>query len=427
MLEKTRARASRGRAEPASAPGEEFLKSLNTIVGLDQLLDHFSAKLKEIAGASALYIVLYEPITSRYVGARTKGGSAGLLGELNFLRTDNIIKWLNVNRCALEVEKSPEVLKFLSDQERALLRETSTVLVVPLIVLNRLTGAIFLGPATDGLPYELPIVDLLVRLSGQCALAVEHSLMYQFQEDKLKKLFHSDKLAMVGELAAGAAHEIRNPLTSIRSTVQYLRKGLEGDKARLVDGIIEEVDRIDHVIKGLLSFSKTSESQMSPVAVLEVLDQTLLLLDSEVRRHGIRIQRSPETPAILIKGDAPQLKQVFLNLLLNSIQAMPDGGEIAIEVSSSSPKDGEAPDRFAVRIEIADSGPGIPAEHLPKVFDPFFTTKESGTGLGLSIVYGIVTRHGGDIEVKSPTNGHGRGTRVVLKFPALAEDPRAKA
>jgi two-component system, NtrC family, sensor kinase len=421
LLRKSRAWLSGRPAEPPYNPGEEFLKSLNTIVGLDQLLDHFSAKLKEIAGTSVLSVVLYEPITNRYVGTKAKGIPPEVLRELNFMRTDNMIKWLSVNRCALEVDRSTEVIKFLSAQEQDVLRRTNTALIVPLIVLNRLTGAIFLGPRAGGERYPQPVVELLTRLSGQCALAIEHSLMYQFQEDKLKKIFHADKLAMVGELAAGAAHEIRNPLTSIRSTVQYLSRDLSEEKRRLVDGIIEEVDRIDHVIKGLLSFSKTSEPQMNPVVVDDVLNQTLLLLDSEFRHHGITVRKSCAPADIAITGDASQLKQLFLNLLLNSIQAMPEGGEISIASSGGpGPKNSDR-GQESVHIEVADTGRGIPAEDLPKVFDPFFTTKESGTGLGLSIVYGIVGTHGGDIEIKSTTNGERCGTRVIVKFPKPAD------
>ena len=420
LLRKARARLAGPTGEQTFSPGEEFLKSLNTIVGLDQLLDHFSAKLKEIADASTLYIVLYEPITNRYLGTKAKGDAPELLREFNFMRTDNLIKWLNVNRSALEVSRSTEVIKFLSVEEQNALRTTNTALIVPLIVLNRLTGAIFLGARVGGEAYTPPTIELLARLSGQCALAIEHSLMYQFQEDKLKKIFHADKLAMVGELAAGAAHEIRNPLTSIRSTVQYLRKDLSEEKRRLVDGIIEEVDRIDHVIKGLLSFSKTSELHMDSVAVDEVLNQTLLLLDSEVRHHGIQVYKSFPPPDVRITGDASQLKQLFLNLFLNSIQAMPGGGEINIVMSDGSGQESAGRGEGSLRIEIADTGPGISAEHLPKVFDPFFTTKESGTGLGLSIVYGIVTTHGGDIEIKTSTNGVRSGTRVIMRFPKRA-------
>ncbi|HZY10349.1 MAG TPA: ATP-binding protein, partial [Bacteroidota bacterium] len=364
---------------------EELIKSLNLIIGLDQLLENFSAKLREMLDAVTVHIVLYEPITNRYVGKMTKGKNIDWLEKFNFSRSDNLIKWLNVNRCALDVTPNNEVVRFLSEQEQEILHTTNTVLIVPLIVLNRLTGAIFLSGRTNGIAYAPTDIDMLTMLANQSALAIEHALMYQFQEDRLKKIFHADKLITVGELAAGAAHEIRNPLTSIRSTIQYLQKDLPDEKKLLVDGIIEEVDRIDQVIQGLLSFSKTNVLNMTVVDVQEVLNQTLLLLDSELRHHSIDTQKNYTSPNMQIVGDTPSLKQLFLNILLNSIQAMPNGGTITITISDTIVSDRIDHGKDVLCIEISDTGAGIPEQHLPKVFDPFFTTKESGTGLGLSI------------------------------------------
>lgn len=408
------------RMQPAAIsynPLEEFLRSLNSIVGLDQLLDNFTAKLKELFDAAAVYIVLYEPITNRYVGKIAKGVNPGLVTNLNFSRSDNLVKWLTVNRCALNVTRNDEVIRFLSAQERELLDATNIVLAVPLIVLNRLTGAIFLGARANGSGYSPADMEMLSTLASQSALAIEHALMYQFQEDRLRRIFHADKLATVGELAAGAAHEIRNPLTSVRSTIQYIQKDLPEDKKHLVDGIIGEVDRIDQVIRGLLSFSKASELHMTPVDIQDVLDQTLLLLDSELRNRGIEVRRNYATNDMRITGDAANLKQLFLNILLNSLQAMPDGGIITIGVSGLPTAADGARGKNIVCIGITDTGHGIPDQDLPKVFDPFFTTKESGTGLGLSISYGIVSRHEGEIEIRSNTDGNERGTTVTIRLP----------
>ena len=403
-------------------PVEEFLKSMNLIVGLNQLLENFSSRLRDALGAATIYTVLYEPITNRYVGKKAKGGAAGLLNDLDFSRSDNLIKWLQVNQCALDITRSPEVVKFFSTEEQELLQATQTVLILPLIVLNRLTGAIFLAGRTTGGAYSPAEIEMLSMYANRSALAIEHALIYQFQEDKLRKIFHADRLTTVGELAAGAAHEIRNPLTSIRSTIQYLQKELPEEKQRLVDGIIEEVDRIDQVIKGLLSFSKTSELQMGIIDLRDVLDQTLLLLDSEMRNHAVHISRNYQAPNMQITGDAGHLKQLFLNILLNSIQAMPDGGNITITVSDGIASKGTDHGKNMLSVEIADTGRGIPEQDLPRVFDPFFTTKETGTGLGLSISYGIVSRHEGEIEMESRASGTDRGTKVTVHLPGRGLD-----
>jgi signal transduction histidine kinase len=390
-------------------PAEEFLKSLHLIVGLEQLLENFTAKLREMLDAQTVYVVLYEPITDRYVGYTAKGEGSRCLRDLNFSRSDNLIKWLNVNRCPLKVTTEIDVLNYFSPSVRELLRKTRTVLIVPLIVMNRLTGAVFITNKRNGKEFFEEEIAWLSRLADQSALAIEHALMYQFQEDKLKRIFHAEKLATVGELAAGAAHEIRNPLTSIRSSVQYLQKDMPPEKKPLADAILEEVDRIDRTIRGLLSFSKTSELQIKIVNLQEIIEQTLTLLDAELRKHAIDVHKQLDLTSPMIPADASQLKQVFLNILLNSIQAMPEGGTITLT----------ARDERAdfIQVLIRDTGTGISARELPKVFDPFFTTKENGTGLGLSISYGIVSKHGGDIEIASNTQGPATGTTVVIRLP----------
>jgi signal transduction histidine kinase len=392
---------------------EEFLKSINLIIGFDQLLESFITKTKEMLNVKSVYIILYEPITNRYIGRLAKGEQTAQLTEFNFVHTDNLIKWLTVNRCALDVESNLEVLKFLGIPERELIKRSETVMIVPLIVVNRLTGVMFLGNKTDGSRYDQADIDFLSTLANYGALAVEYALIYELQEDKLKKLFHADQLTTVGELAAGAAHEIRNPLTSIRSTIQYLQRDLSNEKKTLVESIIEEVDRIDQIIKGLLSFSKSHELQMTKVNLEDIHNQSLSLLDAELRKHQITVKKECRLGSPIITGDASQLKQVFLNIFINSIQAMPNGGEISIAITDGS----KVKKHGIIIVSVRDTGRGIAANDLPKVFQPFFTTKESGTGLGLSISYGIVSKHGGTIEVESSTSLNDHSTTVSVQLP----------
>jgi signal transduction histidine kinase len=401
-------------------PTEEFLTSLNLIVGLDQLLDNLSAKLRETLDAKTVYIIMLEPITNRYVGKRAKGINASLLAEFNFSHADNLIKWLTVNRCPLDTLRETEVVKFLSSYEQDLLRSTGIVLIVPLIAVNRLTGALFLTEKAGGRLYQPGELDSLRLLTNHVALAIEHALMHQFQEDRLRKIFHADRLATVGELAAGAAHEIKNPLTSIRSTAQYIKKDLPSDKQSLADGIIEEVDRIDEIIRGLLSLSKSSELHISLIDFHENIQQTLALLESELKRHDITLHKHNELSDSKIDADPFQLKQLLLNIFLNSIQAMPNGGAITYTLSHIRQKRRDSAQNGFVQLAITDTGVGIPSDKLPKVFDPFYTTKENGTGLGLSISYGIVSRHGGEIEIESSTEGQNRGTTVTIYLPRKA-------
>ncbi len=404
-------RSNSARETSPSLTPEEFLRSITLIPDIEQLLGNFTSKLKEMFVADSVYLVLLEPVTSRYVGRKAKGNKPELLSRFNFSQGDNLIKWLNVNRCSLNVARQGQVVEFLTGVERQLLTDASIQIILPLIVINRLTGALFVGREDREGKFSPEEESMMSSLVSQSALAIEYAMIYQFQEDKLKRLFHADKLMTVGELAAGAAHEIRNPLAAIRSTVQYVRRDLPSDKQDLVDGIIEEVDRIDKIIKGLLSFSKTSELHVEFLDLHNILEQTLSLLDSELKNHNIVVIKEYQLTDPYIHGDGAQLKQVFLNILLNSIQAMVKGGKITI-ATAVTPSRGDS-----VTISFSDTGTGIPPSVLPRVFDPFYTTKENGTGIGLSISYGIVSRHGGEIEIMSNCHGEERGTNVAINLP----------
>src|SRR5208283_5216209 len=136
-----------------------------------------------------VFLVLYEPITNRYIGKKARGVKSTALEFLNFSKNDNLIRWLNVNRTILEFERSPEVVRYFSDHERNILETTESMLVAPLIVVNRLTGVLFIGRKIDGASFTNDEISTIAMLANRSALAIEHALMYQFQEDKLKRLF----------------------------------------------------------------------------------------------------------------------------------------------------------------------------------------------------------------------------------------------
>lgn len=398
----------------------ELLRSLNLIVGLDQLLEILCARIKEIFCSGTVTISLFDPITRRYAGMMARGSDAQSADLFGFFESNPLVRWLNVNQSLLNVRVDRGVFEYLSPGEKLVLEAHRVALVVPLIALNRLTGMLFLSDKEDGTAYSRAEIDILLTLAGQASFAVENAVMTQFQEERLKKLFHADKLATVGELAAGAAHEIRNPLTSIRSTVQFLKKDLPGDKYGLVDGVIEEVDRIDGIIRGLLSLSKSSELHLSRVDLREALQQTLMLLDPEMKRNRIAVNQELMIVDPTVEADQAQVKQVFLNVLLNSAQAMPEGGTITVHMADRP--DGKREESIdSVRVTLSDNGPGMPEETIRRVFDPFFTTKENGTGLGLSITYGIVHGHGGEIDITSKTDPSSHGTSVTIRFPRKAK------
>jgi signal transduction histidine kinase len=227
-----------------------------------------------------------------------------------------------------------------------------------------------------------------------------------------EQFLHSAKLAAVGQLAAGVAHDLGNVLATISSTVQYLLSQMhEAQPYReSLEVIRRNVAQADRTIRGLLSFARPRAPALAPVDVATVLEGTCLLLKAELTAQHICVvqQFAPDIPRVM--ADHEQLQQVFLNLLLNAIQAMPEGGTITLTTAFDAAGN-------QVKIDMADTGSGIAQEDLARIFEPFFTTKEGGTGLGLCVSDRLIREHGGSIAVTSQA---GRGSVFTVSLPAIA-------
>jgi PAS domain S-box-containing protein len=233
-------------------------------------------------------------------------------------------------------------------------------------------------------------------------------------ERQREVLFQSEKLAALGRLAAGIAHEVNNPLAIISARIEVML--LEAEDRGLswlapdLEVLHRNTQRVAQIARGLRSFARQTPGERSPVNLNAVVRGTLQLMERPLATDGIRVAVDLDGSLPLIRGNADELHQVLLNLLANAREAMGGRGEIAIATSRGE-------DAGAVRLVVTDTGPGIAPEDLPKVFDPFFTTKADGTGLGLSLSHGIVRAHQGTIDVQSSP---GRGTTFILAFPLPA-------
>ena len=228
-----------------------------------------------------------------------------------------------------------------------------------------------------------------------------------------------ERLATVGSLAAGIAHEIRNPLASLSGSIQVLQGELDlkGDNKHLMDIVVRETDRLNAIITDFLEYARPKNTQNDQIVLSSVIDETIILLkNSKEFVDGIRINCNIDR-MIAMRGDARRMRQVFWNLLINSCQAMPDGGEMTINANPFFHDDSGS---AWCEIVITDAGQGIAPEHLAKIFDPFFTTKIGGTGLGLAIAYRIVEDHGGTIAVEAEK---GKGTKFRILIPLTEDSP----
>ena len=236
-----------------------------------------------------------------------------------------------------------------------------------------------------------------------------------------RRLVQADKLSSIGLLAAGVAHEVNTPLAVISTYAQMLAKQVAEDdqKSRMLEKIARQTFRASEIVNSLLNFSRTSTTELTEVQVNRVIQETLSLLEHQLKKAGIEVRTSLDSNSGLVKGNAGKLQQVFLNLILNARDAMEPGGVLQVKTRTEA-KNGAAGENGVVTVEVIDTGHGIAPEHLSRIYDPFFTTKSAkkGTGLGLSVTYGIIQEHGGAIEAISRP---GEGTCFHLEFPAIAK------
>ncbi|WP_051688090.1 two-component system sensor histidine kinase NtrB [Desulfofalx alkaliphila] len=233
----------------------------------------------------------------------------------------------------------------------------------------------------------------------------------------MQQMQQSEKMAMISELAAGVAHEIKNPLTTSRGLLQLLNLRFEeGDQARLhIKVALDSLDKINAIIQELVLLSQPNKPELTINQLEKVLDEVSVLIDSEAAYNKVAVERIYQPNLPLAVMDVNQIKQVFINIATNAIQAMPQGGKLTITVEYND-KEKE------YIISFKDNGVGIAEEDLKKIFNPFFTTKEHSTGLGLTVSYQLIKHHGGDIKVKSAEN---KGTVFTVLLPLLNNGQRA--
>jgi nitrogen-specific signal transduction histidine kinase len=243
----------------------------------------------------------------------------------------------------------------------------------------------------------------------------------------------SDRLASLGTLSAGMAHEIKNPLVSIKTFAQLLpERYQDSDFRETFSNLIgHEIDRIDSLVNQLLRFARPAKPHLKPMHVHEVLEKSLLLIGHRLYQKDIKLTRSWEANVDTIRADADQLEQVFLNFFINAMDAMKRGGELSVSTQIGSDEEwvaaiahGNGESQEVLRITIRDTGEGIRGEDIPHVFDPFFSTKDYGTGLGLSVVHGIIQEHGGQIEVESELK---KGTAFHILLPLVRFESKVAA
>ena len=287
----------------------------------------------------------------------------------------------------------------------------SRMLVQPLLQMQQAMDKIAHGDFT-------PLPEPPTSSEEFFALFRAFNRMIRELEEHQEQLVQSRKIAAVGTLTSGIAHELNNPINNIVLTAESLKEDFrelsQEEAMGLIQDILIQSERASEIVKGLLDFSRAEHPEFDALSIGAVIQDTLKLVRNQVTLSGIHVEQDIPADLPPIHGEKKSLQQVFLNLFINSIQAMLDGGSLQIRAHPSA--DG----RWIV-IDVTDTGVGIDPEHLPQIFDPFYTTKQvgRGTGLGLSVTYGIVEKHGGHIEAKS-RKGEGATFTVTLPIHKAA-------
>jgi len=328
------------------------------------------------------------------------------VGSLELKKGAPLILRLNKERNILVTEE-------LDEQIKPEMEKIDAAICVPSFNENaELAGFFVLGNKLSGEMYTQEDIDVFATLSNQAAIAIDNAQAWEELKDTKDRLHQSEKLASVGRLAGGIAHEIKNPLASIKTFVEFLPEEYKDPvfREKFYRIVGSEVDRINTIVEQLVDFSHPKAPKLEETDICQLIENVLILLENDLIKNKVTVKEDYTQGRGLIFVDKNQLEQVFLNLFINSIQAMnslknKESNELKIMTYT---------DKTNFIIEISDTGCGIPAGQLSSIFDPFFTTKEKGSGLGLSIVHGIIKSHGGAIDVKSNVD---KGAVFTIKLP----------
>jgi signal transduction histidine kinase len=292
---------------------------------------------------------------------------------------------------------------------------------IPLVSKGQLIGMMNLSHKFNKDIYSHEDIELLSTLANQTTVAIENARLYDDLKKSKSYIRRADRLASLGTLTAGLAHEIRNPLVAIKTFTQLLPERIDDEEFRnhFLSIASGEVDRISALVTELLEFARPSEPKFELEDINGILDGMILLVSTETRSKHIEILKDCASDLSPITIDREQMKQVFLNMLLNAIEATPEKGKIYVKTRSYTKPEGEP----YIQIEFTDTGCGIRPEYLEEIFTPFFTTKEKGSGLGLSISNQIVQDHKGYIDVESQVN---KGTSFFINLPLHQHHPKRR-
>lgn len=390
---------------------KDFSKRLMLIPSEEQLLRESVNNIATAMEVTRVAILLPDDLSGNYIVRASWGLNEGAK-QLAFTPQDGIIQWLTENKKAFFVE---EIDKILSSEEvgkiKIELKDIQAVICLPLIIHNELGGVLALGEKLSGEMFSHIDIDLLEDFANQLVLSISYKRLES-------RMMRADRLVSLGTLAAGMAHEIRNPLSSIQTFAQLLPEKYNDKEFReeFSKIVASDTQRISRIIESVMALVKSKPAILGACNINKLLDETLFLIESELKKDGVKVTRSYDKQLPQINADKEQLQQTFLNIFLNALAALSNhDGKLTISTRQKLiPSVLSGREEKYAQIEIKDNGIGIEKRLLERIFEPFFTTRPDGTGLGLSIVHRIVEQHRGFVSVDSES---GKGTAFLINLP----------
>lgn len=397
----------------------EISRNFNAVLKYRSLLDTFIFTcLGQIGALKGAIFLKKEGETGKFHLVQSKGSGTFPGPENSFHADSRLLAYLTrLNRPVLTGDVMNEPA---SPEDVAILAHFHPGIVVPLIYQTRLIGIFALGDKISGRDFQMDDVEFLSILGNQIAVAIENARLYEGERMATQQLrvaqeqlIQTEKLAALGEMSAKVAHEVNNPLGIIKNYLLLIKRGLtpESEVTKQTDIVEQEIDRIAGIVRQLLEFHRQQPIPFEKLHIKNIIEDVLAFTERLLASNRIAVHVDIPARGAQVMGEPQSLRQVFLNLIINARDAMPDGGSLHVRVRTVHDK---------VVITFCDTGPGISPDVLPRIFEPFFTTKEpgKGTGLGLSVCYGVIKSHGGTITFKNTEPGG----CFEIQLPAIVKE-----
>lgn len=405
-------------------------RALASGLELSEVLDHTVRAIHQLLAAASIRIYILEPGGQWLRLAAWRGASEAFIHKEQFQRRrvgDGLLGKAALTRKAIVVDN---FLRADDPYVEDIVKEGLVSSVyIPLISKERTVGVLCVSSYRE-LRFSEDFVEFLSAVGNQIGVAIENANLYEelktaYQElrQTQEQVIRTEKLISLGKLAATIAHEINNPLSVVLTYIKLMKNMIKkgtftpkrlSDISRFLGTMESETARCGEIVRNLLAFARHSSMKAEPHRIEEIIDRTVALIAHDLQMKEMNLVCSCEEGLPSVRCDFRQIQQALLNLFINATEAMEKGGTLTV-MAQRAPKEG------FVEVVVSDTGCGIPEEHLGQIFEPFFTTKEDskGVGLGLAVVYGIISRHGGDIQVESTV---GRGTTFRVLLPAVSGD-----